>query len=285
MVVVQIIGGLGNQLFQYAFKMAYDSVNNEKCLIDNTAYKDYLTFAYQLDLFHIENCVAGPAQIQQSKHAHWAIKYKFPFRFIKKCRYRTVKEKIENIYEPELLHRSGDVYFSGYFQTPQYFEHIRDDILRTFKLKKRLNKANSDMLQKIKKSGNAVSVHIRRGDYLKFSDIYGCVTDKYYDNAMKYIADHIKKPKFFVFSDDIQWCRDNIPKCYDVVFVDINDGAHGYFDMELMKNCKHNIIANSSFSWWGAWLNENPNKIVIAPKQWFNDNRPTDIIPKDWIKM
>ena len=132
---------------------------------------------------------------------------------------------------------------------------------------------------------NSVSLHVRRGDYVKLQHIHGLCDLDYYAHAIRFITEHLTNPHFFIFSDDIQWVTNNLKIGFSHTFVDINHGHDSAWDMWLMANCKHNIIANSSFSWWGAWLNQNPNKIVVAPAQWFADGQQTDIISDDWTKI
>ena len=134
---------------------------------------------------------------------------------------------------------------------------------------------------------NAVSLHVRRGDYLlaKNMSVLGVCGLDYYKKAIEYVAKNVKNPYFFLFSDDIPWVEENLKINYPYEIVDINNGKNSFYDLWLMKNCKHNIIANSSFSWWGAWLNENPNKIVVAPKKWMNTIKKVEVCPKDWIRI
>lgn len=285
MVIVEIMGGLGNQMFQYAFKMAYDAAHSQSALINVNTFNTYKSQPYLLDYFNIDKCYATPQQVANCQKKYRKLRWKFPFRFYHKTFVTTVTETIENIYDPQLINKTGDVYYTGYFQTEKYFKHIRDDILHAFSLRIPLNTENKRMLKKIKSTKTSVSVHIRRGDYTKLQHIYGATDIKYYKKAMQYISENVSNPHFFIFSNDIKWCKKHFSSNKNITFVDINDGNTGYFDLELMRNCKHNIIANSTFSWWGAWLNENPDKIVIAPGKWFADNRPTDIIPENWIKI
>lgn len=147
------------------------------------------------------------------------------------------------------------------------------------------NKIISDEIRKT----NSVSLHIRRGDYITSkitNKFHGTCCLGYYKKAMKLINKKVKNPKYFVFSDDIYWVKKNL-EIKNAFYVDDNVGDKSYIDMQLMSMCKHNIIANSSFSWWAAWLNNNPNKIVIAPKKWFNDPGmdTTDLISEEWIRF
>ena len=143
------------------------------------------------------------------------------------------------------------------------------------------------MLDNILKT-TSISLHIRRGDYLtpENAETHCLCSPSYYQNAIQYIVQRVENPHFFIFSDDITWVFDNFKMPYPYTIVNVNDSYTGYYDLELMRNCKHNIIANSTFSWWGAWLNENPNKIVIAPQRWFmNQEEEIDIIPSSWVRL
>lgn len=278
--IVKIMGGLGNQMFQYAFGQNFADV-----LYDISAYDTYEKRAFDLKLYNINRTFADKKQTHK-----YLKKTKLP-KFIRKWlhlpKYKNITtEKQINYYDPNLL-KTEDTYFEGYFQTEKYFCNIRDKILHEFTLLAPLDKPNEDLLNRIK-STNSIAVHIRRGDYLNPKVPLILLDKNYYKKAMDYLAEHVKNPHFYIFSNDYDWVRENIVSNYTQTIVDINDENHGYFDLELMRNCKHNIIANSSFSWWGAWLNQNPNKIVIAPKQWFKPTAKecyTDMIPDNWHKI
>jgi len=267
MKVVSLMGGLGNQMFQYAFGAAW----SPRVYYDLSWFKRVKKIKaatqrkYELDVFNLKL-------------------RKKPWLFSPR---RKIVEKPENIFNPEYLAvRHG--HLKGYFQTEKYFTHIRKKLIRDFSLRKPLDAANMKMLARIKEHECAVSVHIRRGDYVKLTHIHTLQSPEYYTSAMKYLKSAgWGKPHYFVFSDDLDWAVKNVDFGKDFTPVDINDTDAAAFDLELMKNCKHNIIANSSFSWWGAWLNKNPNKIVIAPKIWFGtaDMSWADIIPKSWIVL
>ena len=147
---------------------------------------------------------------------------------------------------------------------------------------------NKEVLEKIK-STEAVAVHFRRGDYTKkrVADKYGSCSVEYYKNAVEYIAEKYPNPEIFFFSDDIEWVKENLKFPYNCSYVANNTGDKSFEDLRLMSCCKHNVIANSSFSWWGAWLNNNKDKIVVAPKKWLQDSSfaQDDIVPKAWIRL
>lgn len=201
---------------------------------------------------------------------------------IQKYKTETIKirEKKENIYDENLLNIENDAWYIGYFQTPKYFEKYRSEILQLIELKKALSQENLNFSDKIK-SVNSVSIHIRRTDYLNSSWSLGL---DYYQRAIEYINARVENPVFFIFSDDLPWVEENLKILNNEKhFVNVNSLNESHFDLELMRNCKHNIIANSTFSWWGAWLNESPDKIVVAPKEKFEF--ASEILPLDWARV
>lgn len=278
MKIVKLMGGLGNQMFQYAFGAALgDDVYYDRSWFATSKNTPGCTpREYELGVFNVRVKFA-------------TIRRRVP-RFIRKLfgilsnrKLPMIKETKTHVYCPDLICDCG--YFTGYFQTEKYFAHIRTQLLRDFTLCVALPQPTRKMLDKIRKCENAVSLHVRRGDYLKLSNICNICDMEYYRRAIEHIASHVKNPHFFLFSDDIEWVRENLQIKHPFTVVDIHDGNDGWFDLELMKNCKHNIIANSSFSWWGAWLNDNPDKIVVAPSKWVSDRHTPDIIPTSWIKL
>lgn len=266
---VRLMGGIGNQMFQYAFGILlgkhtiYDiSWFNEVKNVPTATQREY-----ELDFWDI-----APKLTNNPKNK--------TFGFIKINKYF---EKPENIYNEKLLKLNNCV-IEGYFQVAKYYDAIRDKLLSDFTPKKEPNSKNKKMLNLIH-STNSVSIHVRRGDYVKLQQIHGLCNLDYYKHAIKYITKHVSNPHFFIFSDDIQWVKDNLKIDCPCEYIDFNNGRDSAWDMWLMANCKHNIIANSSFSWWGAWLNPKTDKIVIAPKQWFANGTATDIVPIDWKRL
>ena len=200
-------------------------------------------------------------------------------------------------FDPMVLKAGKNVYLEGYWQSEKYFKEIEYIIRKDLIIKPNLKGRNKDIAKKIV-SENSISLHIRRGNYVANPEIFkvhGTCEQEYYYEAIDYITENVKEPYFYIFSDEIEWAKDNFKIEYAHTFVDINIGFDGenyqdeknYEDLRLMSLCKHNIIANSSFSWWGAWLNQNPEKIVIAPKKWFNDESldTSDLIPNSWIRI
>jgi hypothetical protein len=162
---------------------------------------------------------------------------------------------------------------------------IETEIRQIFTVKKALNTQTKPFLDQIR-ACNSVSLHVRRGDYVQnpiINQTHGLCSLEYYEKAVQYMAEKLEKPVFFVFSDDILWCKENLKLPFPTVFVEGN--FLNYEDLTLMSACQHQIVANSSFSWWGAWLNNFAKKIVIAPKKWFNDQEIKDLIPQTWTRL
>lgn len=263
------MGGLGNQMFQYAFGVRLgDNVVYDLSWFNEIKGNNKITQReYELDFWDI-----NPNLINKPKKKILGI-----------FKVKKIIEKPENIYNEKLLKIKNGV-FEGNFQVAKYYDPVREQLLKDFVPKNKPDSKNKKMLNLIN-SVNAVSIHIRRGDYIKLQHVYYFCDLNYYERSIDFISKNTKNPYFFVFSDDIKWARDNLKIKHPCEFIDFNCGRDSAWDMWLMANCKHNIIANSSFSWWGAWLNKNPEKIVIAPKRWFTNNTPTDIIPTEWKRM
>lgn len=291
MYTIKIGGGLGNQIFYYAFYKKLKNLGYE-VYVDISEMELYnLHNGYELEqIFRLD--ILKIPQEQKIKELT-LIERKFLNRVyikLKKIIYilskRVYIEKWGEISFPKNNKKNKNIYCLGAFQSEKYFYDIRDIIRQELEfpiIKDELNKK----IEKEIRNSNSVSIHVRRGDYLKDKGLGGLVPLKYYQNAIEYIKSKIDNPCFFVFSNDIEWCKQNLDleNCY---YIDWNKGKESYRDMQLMSLCKHNIIPNSSFSWWGAWLNNNPDKIVIAPEKWFNDCVKMDysnVVPETWIKI
>ena len=187
-----------------------------------------------------------------------------------------------------LILNKNNIYLNGYWQSEKYFKNIESKIRELYKFPAINEENNLELLEEIKEL-ETVSIHIRRGDYIGHPELDGLAPIKYYENSIKYIKSKVKNPVFLIFSNDIEWCKENLQlNDEQVYYVDWNIKENSFRDMQLMSLCKHNIIPNSSFSWWGAWLNRNPRKIVIAPEKWFTDESKLpykDIVPEEWIKI
>jgi len=281
MIIVQLQGGLGNQMFQYAAGRRLAKLRDTKLMLDTSWYDRAKQDdgvgkrVYELGPMAISEHLWRPtvAAKAQLKLHHGPIFNDEDNSYV----YHTAFDQLPNYTR-----------LFGYFQNEKYFRDIRDVIMREFTLKQSATGRNAKLLAAIEADDSSVSLHVRRGDYVTsaaHSAHHGAKGPDYYAAATKRLATKVKNPTYYVFSDDIAWCRQHIKLDDKTVFVDGND--YGGEDMRLMRACRHNIIANSSFSWWGAWLNPNPDKIVIAPRQWLQtrDVDTSDIVPSDWIKL
>jgi hypothetical protein len=249
MIVVRLKGGTGNQMFQYAYGRALSLKKGETLGLD----KNYLgSFAtpreYTLDVFNIK------AQLAKS--------YQIFFSML------TLR------------------YFDGYWQSENYFKEFENEIRKDFKLKNSPAQNILDLAKEIS-SSDSLCLHVRRGDYVG-NAYHETVDRKYYEQGLKYISERTAISRIYVFSDDIEWCKENMKFDYPMTFVgDEYSGEKGEGHLYLMSACKNFLIPNSSFSWWAAWLSESKNKIVVAPKKWFNDEsvNTDDITPKEWIRI
>ncbi|MBW7675616.1 alpha-1,2-fucosyltransferase [Chryseobacterium chendengshani] len=293
MVAVELIGGLGNQMFQYATAKALSLHRNELLLLDSRLFDNYKLHSYSLNHFNIEaSVVKNNLPLKTPSFSKRVI-----HKILQKLDAFILKNKVFSIYQEKDLRfdktlfktNKKNIYLKGYFQSEKYFLRFEDEIRRDFEIITALKKETRDML-KIIEAGDSVSLHIRRGDYISNANanaVHGTCNLDYYHRAITIIQEKIKDPAFFIFSDDIDWAKENLKIDNTIYFVDFNDSSTNYEDIKLMSACKHNIIANSSFSWWGAWLNSSKNKIVIAPSKWFNTDKlnSEDIIPESWMKI
>lgn len=268
-------GGLGNQMFQYAFYLRLKKEHPLSLYLFDIEKAQENHFGYEMDkVFYIDSI--KQARNYRRLKRHWP-KLETKFHTIKQ------EDSLKYSLEPFLSHHWGTIY-KGFWQSEKFFLPIETRIRSAFSFQEeKLNDRTKEAAVFLKNS-NSVSVHIRRGDYLQHTDVFGLCTKEYYEKALSFIKDNVENPIFFFFSDDIEWAKQNI-KCENARYVTWNHGEESWQDMYLMSQCKHNIIANSSFSWWGAWLNINTEKIVVAPKQWFHDRNNYDILPKKWIKL
>jgi hypothetical protein len=293
MVIVRLIGGLGNQLFQYAAARRLSILHQTTLKLDITLLEYYKLRRYSLTPFHIQEVFATPKEIAKVKGTSKKGLAKIAFRLSQKLKpyYRRsiFSEFHFGTFDPNIMKTPKDVYLDGYWQSEKYFVDIQDVIRREFTIKVEQDRQSREIAEQIAGT-QSVSIHVRRGDYVSNPEtrrVHGVCNLDYYKQCISLIAEKITYPHLFVFSDDPGWVTDNLRFDYPTTFVTHNDAAKNYEDLRLMSMCKHHIIANSSFSWWGAWLNANPNKIVLAPRRWFNDPGidTRDLLPDGWIKV
>jgi hypothetical protein len=292
MVISQIIGGLGNQMFQYAAGRALSLRNQSPLALDISGFDNYGLHQG----FELQRVFCHPFEIATKADVRRLLGWQSPAiirRIVSRglfaafCRERYVVEPHFH-YWPGISDLKTDCYLSGYWQSEKYFADAARQIRADFTFRPPLGNENAEVARQISQV-NAVSLHVRRGDYAsnpKTSATHGLCSLEYYQAAIRHIAERVQQPRFFVFSDDIAWVLANLKIGFPCIHVQHNRGAESFNDMRLMSLCRHHIIANSSFSWWGAWLNPHGEKIVVAPKKWFaNETDVRDLYPAGWVTL
>lgn len=287
MIIIKLKGGLGNQMFQYACGRHLAQKHGDVLRLDLEWYQPGGVAAgdtarsYALDSFLISSHAASKEDILRVRGRQSRIG-----TVIKKIVRKLIPVK-SYVFDPAVLEQKGDVYLDGYFQSERYFKDSEPIIRNEFRLRNAFGEAAYAIAQDIDRS-DAVALHVRRGDYVSNKNaqaFHGSCSPDYYREAISLIAKRVDAPTFFVFSDDVDWVKGHI-EIPNAVYVSRKEIADTE-ELILMSKCKHAIIANSSFGWWGAWLNENPNKTVIAPKQWVADPQvnTVDAVPAEWIRL
>lgn len=286
------MGGLGNQLFQYALGRRLSLLRDAELKLDLSYYalKNVGTIReYQLNLFNIKEKFATNEEISYftGDYSNPIQRVQYQFRRLFEKNIITVEKKLF-VYDPDVI-TSKNSYFDGYWQNQKYFEPIKNILISDFSLRNPLSGSLIQLENEIINS-DSICLHVRRGDlisnnkarlFLGFSDI------SYYLQAVENIAKDVYSPSFYIFSDDISWCKENIKLKFPVKFVSELTQDSISDDFWLMTRCKHYIIPNSTFSWWAAWLNQGAHKIVVAPERWVNDPNTdySDFIPQNWRKL
>ncbi len=285
MIVVKMSGGLGNQLFQYAAGRSLSIRYQTPLKLDISSYENSDKRSFKLEHFNIHAKIATQSDIQQFYRPRNILR-----GVLKRLGVIPTTKKIyeqrEFVFDERLFNQSAkNIYLKGYWQNETYFEDIHHVIHEELQVNSPLSKSTQASLTDIF-NHESVSIHIRRGDYaseISTNQKHGLLPLDYYENAIQWISTCITNPKFYVFSDDGEWVKDNLSLPNNVEYM-INSERTDIDDFRLLSACKHHIIANSTFSWWGAWLSQNPDKIIVAPKQWLSiqDASEIDIIPSRW---
>lgn len=292
MIVSRVLGGLGNQMFQYAAGRALSIEHNTQLFLDVGGFSGYgLHQGFELArIFKAHILFADTIDLRDmlgwKSHVHAR-------RLLARPALRWLHGR-RLVVEPHFQYWHGiqssrpPCYLMGYWQSERYFVQVAQTIRDDFTFRLPMSAKNEVVAQDIL-GVNAVSLHVRRGDYAsdpKTLVNHGLCSMTYYEKAINYYCTNLENPVFFIFSDDPSWVQANLKINAPIRYIDHNSGAESYNDMRLMSMCKHHIIANSTFSWWGAWLNPSMNKIVIAPKNWFaNGNNTQDLLPNSWMRM
>lgn len=289
MVVVKLREGLGNQMFQYALGRRLALKHHTRLKLDLSAYDVPNSLRrYELDCFGLEASFATVLDIGLTTRAssHWRF---WAARAVKALRGIEVISEWGYPFQPEILESPDNSYLVGYWQSEKYFKAVEPVIRKDFSFQTPVRGQNAELASAIETS-EAVSVHIRRGDYVSnpwASRFLGVLPISYYVDAVDEIARRTNKPHLFVFSDDPGWCRRNVTFPYETTYVDANPPDKAFEDMRLMTLCRYHVIANSSFSWWGAWLSPYTDKTVYAPGRWVLDpaSDTSDLVPPEWVKL
>lgn len=299
MIVLRLRGGLGNQLFQYAAGKSLALHHRVPLKLDTYYYTHHPYRTLALDSFRTDY-----QQANESEIASFVGKARLEKLFHKKTNYRYCRRAFGQPYYhfyPDFYQLPNHVYLSGYWQSERYFRPHASVIRKHFIPRAAPSEQNAHLIDEMRRT-ESVSLHVRHGDYAQVSSsshFFTTLDIDYYRSAIQWMQERVGSPRFFLFSDNIDWCRATFTDLNDAVFVDHNQGEDSYWDLWLMAQCRHHIMANSSFSWWGAWLGEHPNKLVVAPRQWFKANRyqgrsPVypertyhlqDQLPDEWIRL
>ena len=292
MVIVKIIGGLGNQMFQYACGKALSTERSLPLLLDVSDFKSYTRH----NGFELENVFGIKDQFADEDFLFekFGLRGLSPLRKFLKNKFLRYVAHPRIVYEDpsrfnELSNTTGSpIWLVGHWQSEAYFRRINSIIINDFTFRTVVRDDINELLTKID-SSVSVSMHIRRGDYLsdrKTRSILHSLDMGYYARAMDYFDSALKHCRYFIFSDDLDWVRDRFPKSKEAILVALNRGRESFIDMWLMSRCKHHVIANSTFSWWGAWLGGFNSKIVIAPRKWYlKESNYLSPIPQGWVKL
>ena len=289
MIITRLMGGLGNQMFQYAIGRRLAIKNATILKLDDSHYSQLgptdVVRTFDLDIFNICAAVAPDHDLMR-------LARRSRFQKVDTVLNRLLGPKathfVERTYrfDPYVLTLPDETYLDGYFQTEKYFEGIEQTLRSDFTFKEEMSPNAGKVAQRISES-NSVCVHVRRTDFLTISG-FGVLDLNYFQRGADSISERVDKPTYFVFSDDIEWCRNNMQFRHEAVFVSDDFGAKKFRDdMRLMAMCRNYIISNSSFAWWAVWLNGTKDKIVIAPKIWVdNPDYPSDdLIPESWLRF
>lgn len=289
-VIVGLSGGLGNQMFQYAMGRALSLRLDVPLFLDLSWFEGKADRAFALMPFSISaNLLPADGKVKHCRSALREITLKIAHHFFtRRLGVKVFRERYFH-FDLSVLGLSESVYLDGYWQSEKYFSDFGDVIADDFLLRSHLSEQSREMLEKISGS-EAICLHVRRGDYVSSSSasaVHGLCPMDYYREALQSVIEGVTDPCCFVFSDEPEWVRANLHLPLPMTIVDFNGTDMAHEDLRLMSACKHFIIANSSLSWWGAWLGRDPEKRVVAPKQWFiGGTRETrDLIPENWIRL
>lgn len=293
MIVSRILGGLGNQMFQYAFGRALSLKHGVPLKLDLSGFA-----TYGLHRFELDRVFSLPLQVASQADRRDLLGWRssdLVLRVLARPAFKRLRGRRLVIHDRgadavNYLGSGADSYLFGYWQSEHYFRDYAARIRDDFVFRTPLVGANMDLARRML-DRDSVSIHVRRGDYVsdpKTRAVLGTCQVEYYLRAIDWLRTRVPEAEWFVFSDDVEWVKESIPLSGNVQYVSHNEGADSFFDMQLMSLCKHHIVANSTFSWWGAWLAKpSTTAIVVAPARWYADARyeSHDLIPSSWVRL
>lgn len=293
MIIVRLLGGLGNQMFQYAFGRRLADGLGVPLKLDVTAFDTF----YDKRRYELGGlCVA--AELATAEEIARASQGRFPGLRARLRRVlaaippepRTVIHERDYAFDPAMLRLPDGAYLDGYWQSERYFDAVAERLRRELVPCTPLHASAAGLAQRMSQ-GNSVSLHIRRGDYVhepEVSSVHLTCDDAYYARCLAHIAAHVEAPQLYVFTDEPEWVREHMHFPFPATLVADTCRASDVEELWLMHFCRHHILANSSFSWWGAWLDARPNKLVLLPRRWFRDRGPeitaSNVVP-GWITL
>ncbi len=292
-VVTRQISGLGNQLFQYAAGVFYASqlgaslrlsIDSPQNQVSHGYARPFLLSQFNIPIPMLPSTAVERALFSTKPHAR-------ALAALQKAAGTQLVEETpaqRHHFVPKLPVRrtTRRLYLNGYWQTWHIAGHHEARLRQDLSFRHPAAGRNAELLAQIAATPHPVSLHVRRGDYTTVAEGNRTLPLDYYRAAVEHFRERLAEPVYFVFSDDIAWCRQHLPADLRVVFVDHNDDATSHEDLRLMSACHHHVIANSSFSWWGAWLNARPGRLVFAPRFWMltPDSDYPDLLPQDWTR-
>ena len=294
MKIVKFKGGLGNQMFQYAFAKLLEKRTCETVKLDMSAYASLRNDnvrkprveKFNLSLQQVTESEKKSVVLFKQRGNSLSLFYKARVFFESKLNKRYFFERNRAFIDPAQIIKYN--YYDGYFQSWRYVKEVEQEVKQEFIPVHELSK-NSQLVKEKMLRENSVFIGVRKGDYTSDKNSvahYGAFTNEYYLRAMDIIAEKVSDPVFYIFSNDVNWCKNNIDwGKHNVIYREADEQTDDFEELILMSSCKHAIIVNSTYHWWGAYLINNDEKIVVAPKRWFFDDSPIDIVPPEWIRV